>query len=179
MAIHSAFAGTLLEVSRSSGWLALTLDKQGMVKELTDEIVALQQRGYTIEEVAESLRKRGLGITTPTLKNYLQRVKRAGTNGRKPRRPPGSPRTRAGTNGSAVSPTGTGASHFRIGFEGGDRERQGRSGAGRVDEKSGARGGGPADRQMSPRKGTFLPRYAKKSYAQKFSYLMALGKKVS
>jgi hypothetical protein len=79
------------------------LDKQGMVKELTDEIVALQQRGYTIEEVAESLRERGLGITTPTLKNYLQRVKRAGASARKPRRPAASPRTRAETNGSAVS----------------------------------------------------------------------------
>jgi hypothetical protein len=29
----------------------------------------------TIEEVAESLRERGLSITTPTLKNYLQRTK--------------------------------------------------------------------------------------------------------
>ena len=82
------------------------LDKQGMVKELTDEIIALQQRGYTIEEVAESLRERGLEITTPTLKNYLQRVKRAGGNGRKHRRTAGSPRTRAETNESAVSRPG-------------------------------------------------------------------------
>ena len=51
------------------------LDKQGMVRLLADEIIALQQRGYTIEEVAESLRGRGLDITTPTLKNYLQRTK--------------------------------------------------------------------------------------------------------
>jgi hypothetical protein len=51
------------------------LDKQGMVKILAQEIIALQQRGYTIEEVAESLRGRGLDITTPTLKNYLQRAK--------------------------------------------------------------------------------------------------------
>jgi hypothetical protein len=51
------------------------LDKQGMVKLLAGELIALQQRGYTIEEVAESLRGRGLGITTPTLKNYLQRAK--------------------------------------------------------------------------------------------------------
>ena len=51
------------------------LDKQGMVRLLAGEIIALQQRGYTIEEVAESLRGRGLAITTPTLKNYLQRAK--------------------------------------------------------------------------------------------------------
>jgi hypothetical protein len=51
------------------------LDKQGMVRILANELVALQQRGYTIEEVAESLRGRGLEITTPTLKNYLQRTK--------------------------------------------------------------------------------------------------------
>ena len=51
------------------------LDKQGMVSLLAGEIIALQQRGYTIEEVAESLRGRGLAITTPTLKNYLQRAK--------------------------------------------------------------------------------------------------------
>jgi hypothetical protein len=52
------------------------LDKQGMVRLLAGELVALQQRGYTIEEVAESLRGRGFDITTPTLKNYLQRAKR-------------------------------------------------------------------------------------------------------
>jgi hypothetical protein len=51
------------------------LDKQGMVSLLASELVALQQRGYTIEEVAEGLRGRGLAITTPTLKNYLQRAK--------------------------------------------------------------------------------------------------------
>lgn len=51
------------------------LDKQGMVRLLAEEIIALQQRGYTLEEVAESLRGRGLEITTPTLKNYLQRAK--------------------------------------------------------------------------------------------------------
>ena len=51
------------------------LDKQRMVSLLAAELIALQQRGYTIEEVAESLRGRGLAITTPTLKNYLQRAK--------------------------------------------------------------------------------------------------------
>ena len=59
------------------------LDKQGMVRHLASEILALQQRGYTLEEVAESLRGHGLDITTPTLKNYLQRAKGAAANPRK------------------------------------------------------------------------------------------------
>ena len=67
------------------------LDKQAMVRELAQELIALQQRGYTIEEVAGSLRERGLEITTPTLKNYLQRAKSTGAKARKPRRPMGSP----------------------------------------------------------------------------------------
>jgi hypothetical protein len=65
------------------------LDKQGMVRELAQELVALQQRGYTIEEVAESLRGHGFEITTVTLKNYLQRAKNSGTKSRKARRPVG------------------------------------------------------------------------------------------
>jgi hypothetical protein len=71
------------------------LDKQAMVRELAQELIALQQRGYTVEEVAESLRGRGFEITTPTLRNYLQRAKNAGAKGRKPRRPPGRPGGRA------------------------------------------------------------------------------------
>ena len=51
------------------------LDKQGVVRRLADEILALQKRGYTIEQVAESLTTVGLDITTPTLKSYLQRIK--------------------------------------------------------------------------------------------------------
>jgi hypothetical protein len=62
------------------------LDKQGLVRHLADEIVALQQRGYTIEEVAESLRGHCLDITTPTLKNYLQRAKSPAEKRSKPAR---------------------------------------------------------------------------------------------
>ena len=65
------------------------LDKQGMVRHLASEILALQQRGYTLEEVAESLRGDGLDITTPTLKNYLQRAKGAAGKSKKARRPSG------------------------------------------------------------------------------------------
>src|SRR6185503_3770562 len=63
------------------------LDKQGLVKHLAEEIASLQQRGYTIEEVAESLRGHGLDITTPTLKNYLQRARGKRVKPRKPQRP--------------------------------------------------------------------------------------------
>ena len=51
------------------------LSKQAVVKHLVAEIAALQQRGYTIEQVVESLQGVGLTITTPTLKSYLQRAK--------------------------------------------------------------------------------------------------------
>ncbi len=42
---------------------------------LAKEIVALQKRGYTLEQIAETLRGEGLAISTPTLKSYLQRIK--------------------------------------------------------------------------------------------------------
>jgi hypothetical protein len=71
------------------------LDKQRMVSLLAGELVALQQRGYTIEEVAESLRGRGLAITTPTLKNYLQRAK-----SKTEKRPKNGPRTASGRPGN-------------------------------------------------------------------------------
>jgi hypothetical protein len=71
------------------------LDKQSIVRHLAQEITALQERGYTIEEVAESLRGHGLDITTPTLKNYLQRAKGAGGKSRRARRPAGPSRSGA------------------------------------------------------------------------------------
>jgi hypothetical protein len=52
------------------------LTKQALVRRLAREIAALQARGYTIEQVVESLHGVGLDITTPTLKSYLQRAKR-------------------------------------------------------------------------------------------------------
>lgn len=51
------------------------LSKQAVVKHLVAEIAALQKRGYTIEQVVESLQGVGFTITTPTLKSYLQRAK--------------------------------------------------------------------------------------------------------
>ncbi len=65
-----------------------TLTKQAMIKRLAREIASLQQRGYTIEQMADSLRGNGLEISTPTLKSYLHRAKkRQGQHGaRKPAR---------------------------------------------------------------------------------------------
>jgi methionine synthase II (cobalamin-independent) len=53
--------------------------KQDAIKVLAKEIAALQKRGYTLDQIAETLRGEGLDITTPTLKSYLQRIK-AGKN---------------------------------------------------------------------------------------------------
>ncbi len=53
--------------------------KQDAIKLLSKEIAALQKRGYTLDQIAETLRGEGLDITTPTLKSYLQRIK-AGKN---------------------------------------------------------------------------------------------------
>lgn len=61
------------------------LSKQGMVNYLAAEILGLQERGYTIVQIAESLRVVGLEITTATLKTYLRRMKRS-TRKRGPKR---------------------------------------------------------------------------------------------
>ena len=44
---------------------------------LSKEIAALQKRGYTLDQISETLRGEGLSIATPTLKSYLQRAKLA------------------------------------------------------------------------------------------------------
>ena len=51
--------------------------RQEAVKILAKEIVGLQRRGYSLEQISESLRGEGLDVATPTLKNYLQRAKPA------------------------------------------------------------------------------------------------------
>jgi hypothetical protein len=52
------------------------LNKQAVVKRLSRELASLQARGYTMEQIAECLRGIGFEISTPTLKSYLQRVKK-------------------------------------------------------------------------------------------------------
>jgi hypothetical protein len=63
-----------------------SLNKQEMVRRLAREIASLQRRGYTLEEVAESLRSSDVPITTPTLKSYLHRSKRSNATGSDRRR---------------------------------------------------------------------------------------------
>jgi hypothetical protein len=53
------------------------MDKQAIVKHVVDEITALQERGYTLEEVAEMLSTGGVTLTLPTLKSYLSRTRKA------------------------------------------------------------------------------------------------------
>jgi hypothetical protein len=64
------------------------LDKQAAVRRLTDAIATLQQRGYTLEQIAQSMSGLGIQITTPTLKSYLQRARKPSSRGaaRTPRR---------------------------------------------------------------------------------------------
>ena len=52
------------------------LTKLALIKHVSREIASLQQRGYSIEQVTDSLRGVGLDISTPTLKSYLHRSKR-------------------------------------------------------------------------------------------------------
>lgn len=51
------------------------LTKQEVVKMLAKEIKALQKRGYSLEQIANSLKGEGLDISTPTLKSYMQKSK--------------------------------------------------------------------------------------------------------
>jgi hypothetical protein len=66
------------------------LDKQAAVRRIKEQIATVQQRGYTLEQIAQSMTGLGIEITTPTLKSYLQRAKKAGGRGarRAPTRPP-------------------------------------------------------------------------------------------
>ena len=57
------------------------LDKQAAVRRIKDQIATVQQRGYTLEQIAQSMTGLGIEITTPTLKSYLQRAKKAGGRG--------------------------------------------------------------------------------------------------
>jgi hypothetical protein len=60
--------------------------KQEAVRILAKEIIALKGRGYTIDQIAETLRGEGLDISTPTLKNYLQRAQQPKSAAKQSRR---------------------------------------------------------------------------------------------
>ncbi len=68
------------------------LDKQAAVRRIKEQIATVQLRGYTLEQIAQSMTRLGIEITTPTLKSYLQRAKKAGGRGaRRATRPTPSP----------------------------------------------------------------------------------------
>lgn len=54
------------------------LTKSDVVKMLAKEIKSLQKRGYSLEQIASSLKGEGLDISTPTLKSYMQKAKTTG-----------------------------------------------------------------------------------------------------
>jgi hypothetical protein len=51
------------------------LTKSDVVKMLAKEIKSLQKRGYSLEQIASSLKGEGLDISTPTLKSYMNKAK--------------------------------------------------------------------------------------------------------
>ena len=52
------------------------LSKQGVIAHLAAEILGLQERGYTIEQIAERLHVLGLTIAPTTLQTYLGRIRK-------------------------------------------------------------------------------------------------------
>jgi predicted nucleic acid-binding Zn-ribbon protein len=56
------------------------ITKQDAITALAKEISEMQKRGYTLEQIAETISGEGLAITTPTLKSYLQRSKATKTS---------------------------------------------------------------------------------------------------
>lgn len=82
--------------------------KQESVRLLSKEIAAMQKRGYTLDQISETLRGEGFTIATPTLKSYLQRAKSARkapakTPGDTPRRP-AAVNTKASTEKATFTP---------------------------------------------------------------------------
>lgn len=81
--------------------------KRAAVEVLTREIAELKKRGYTLERIAESLSASGLPISTPTLKNYLHRARRAAekSSGSRAVNPAKAKRKQAVSNAKAFDPT--------------------------------------------------------------------------
>lgn len=50
------------------------MSKQAAIASLEKEIRAMQQRGFTLDQVAQTLTENGLNIAATTLKNYLRRA---------------------------------------------------------------------------------------------------------
>ena len=62
------------------------ISKAEEIKLLAGEIAALQERNYSLQQIASFLTGEGLEISTATLKNYLQRSK--ATSKRPPKKKP-------------------------------------------------------------------------------------------
>jgi hypothetical protein len=100
---------------------AVNTTKQEAVTLLANDIASLQRRGYTLEQITDSLKGEGLDLTTPTLKSYLSRAKAAKARRRSTPRP-ASPSARvapaaakdAGTLTKAEAPTKSGKDAFLV-----------------------------------------------------------------
>jgi len=55
------------------------------IREIKAEVQAALKRGYTFDEIAQSLKEDGIDIGTPTLKSYVYRGTKRRTNGTKPK----------------------------------------------------------------------------------------------
>lgn len=71
-------------------------NKKEAIRLLAKDIAALRRRGYTLEQIAESLRGLGLDITERTLRNYLQQHKRPAPKKASVKKAPAAQTTAAG-----------------------------------------------------------------------------------
>jgi len=93
---------TLEAIERIKARAALMPEKEATQRELSaraavalvkKEVALLQQRGYTIENIAEFLAGEGLSLPAPTLRTYLQQANKAGAAKRAKAKPtPPAPR---------------------------------------------------------------------------------------
>ncbi len=78
------------------------ISKAEEIKLLAGEIAALQERNYSLQQIASFLTGEGLEISTATLKNYLQRSK--ATSKRPPKKKPAAaPKEAASTTPQAAT----------------------------------------------------------------------------
>jgi hypothetical protein len=64
------------------------VSNQEAVRLLEREIAGQQRKGYSLEQIVESLRGEGLELTIPTLKSYRSRAKAGIARRRRPSSPP-------------------------------------------------------------------------------------------
>ena len=69
------------EVKKTSG-----LSLREVVVLLQDDLLVLLTRGYSVKQIAESLKGHGFDIATPTLRSYLTELQKSKKTTEKPRR---------------------------------------------------------------------------------------------